>query len=90
VRSTRQQARVAELLYLLLALTAPLGHADFLSVFGKPQLDALAYLFMRLHGDGITVASVFWGLWLLALNLGREDEAAQYTRMTLFVPSTEK
>ena len=38
---------------------------DFLSVFEKPQLDALAYLFVRLHEQGITVASIFWGLWLL-------------------------
>ncbi|MFB3903547.1 MAG: DUF4386 domain-containing protein [Acidobacteriota bacterium] len=38
--------------------------ADFLEVFGKAQLDALAYLFVRLHGQGITVASIFWGLWL--------------------------
>jgi hypothetical protein len=39
--------------------------ADFLSVFPRSQLDALAYLFVRLHGLGITVASVFWGLWLV-------------------------
>jgi hypothetical protein len=39
--------------------------ADFLSVFEKRQLDALAYVFVRLHEDGITVASIFWGLWLL-------------------------
>jgi hypothetical protein len=38
--------------------------ADFLSVFGRPQLDALAFLFLRLHGQGIVVASIFWGLWL--------------------------
>jgi hypothetical protein len=38
--------------------------ADFLSVFEKPQLDALAYLFLRLHGQGIQLASIFWGLWL--------------------------
>jgi hypothetical protein len=38
--------------------------ADFLSVFGKAQLDALAYLFVRLHEQGIHVAAVFWGLWL--------------------------
>ena len=38
---------------------------DFLSVFEKRQLDALAYVFVRLHEHGITVASVFWGLWLL-------------------------
>src|SRR5258706_4818397 len=33
--------------------------ADFLSVFAKPQLDALAYLFVRLHNQGIIVASIF-------------------------------
>lgn len=43
--------------------------ADFLSVFGKPQLDALAYLFLQLHGKGITVASVFWGLWLFPFGM---------------------
>ena len=43
--------------------------ADFLSVFEKPQLDALAYLFLRLHGQGITVASVFWGLWLFPFGM---------------------
>jgi hypothetical protein len=40
------------------------SRADFLSVFDKRQLDALAYLFLRLHSQGIIVASVFWGLWL--------------------------
>jgi len=43
--------------------------ADFLSVFEKPQLDALAYLFVRLHDQGITVASVFWGLWLFPFGM---------------------
>jgi hypothetical protein len=38
--------------------------ADFLAVFPKSQLDALAYLFLRLHGQGINVVSIFWGLWL--------------------------
>ena len=38
--------------------------ADFLAVFNKKQLDALAFLFYRLHGQGLNVASVFWGLWL--------------------------
>ena len=38
--------------------------ADFLSVFEKSQKDALAYLFLQLHGQGISVASIFWGLWL--------------------------
>lgn len=43
--------------------------AGFLSVFERPQLDALAYLFVRLHARGITVASVFWGLWLFPFGM---------------------
>jgi uncharacterized protein DUF4386 len=43
--------------------------ADFLAVFEKPELDALAYLFVRLHSHGITVASIFWGLWLFPFGL---------------------
>ena len=43
--------------------------ADFLSVFEKPQLDALAYLFLRLHGRGLTVVSIFWGLWLFPFGM---------------------
>jgi hypothetical protein len=39
--------------------------ADFLSGFDTPQLDGLAYFFLRLHGQGINIASIFWGLWLL-------------------------
>ncbi len=38
--------------------------AEFLAVFNKPQLDALAFLFYRLHGQGLNVASIFWGVWL--------------------------
>jgi hypothetical protein len=38
--------------------------AGFLSAFEKGQLDALAYLFLRLHGQGFIVAQIFWGLWL--------------------------
>ncbi|MEA2603438.1 MAG: hypothetical protein QOF89_4430 [Acidobacteriota bacterium] len=43
--------------------------ADFLSVFEKPHLDALAYLFLRLHSQGIAVASIFWGLWLFPFGM---------------------
>jgi hypothetical protein len=43
--------------------------ADFLSVFEKPELDALAYLFVRVHEQGIFVASVFWGLWLFPFGM---------------------
>lgn len=38
--------------------------AGFLSAFEKGQLDTLAYLFLRLHGQGFVVAEIFWGLWL--------------------------
>src|SRR5260370_3990960 len=41
--------------------------ADFLSVFPKPQRDAFAMLFVRLHHYGVLVNSVFWGLWLIPL-----------------------
>jgi hypothetical protein len=40
---------------------------DFLSVFDQPQRDALALLFLKLHGQEIGAAMVFWGLWLLVL-----------------------
>lgn len=45
------------------------GGADFLSVFARPQLDALAYLFLRLHSQCIIVVSIFWGLWLFPFGL---------------------
>ena len=37
---------------------------DFLSVFDKPQRDALAMLFLGLHRQGLAVDEIFWGLWL--------------------------
>jgi Domain of unknown function (DUF4386) len=39
--------------------------ADFLTVFEKPQRDALGMLFLRLYGQGIVINEIFWGLWLL-------------------------
>ena len=42
---------------------------DFLSVFDKPQRDALARLFLNLRGGGFDVAAIFWGLWLFPLGL---------------------
>ena len=38
---------------------------DSLSVFDKPQRDALAMLFLDLHHAGELANEVFWGLWLL-------------------------
>src|ERR1700730_7665749 len=41
--------------------------ADFLSVFEKPQCEALAMLFIRLHHQEIAAAVILWGLWLFPL-----------------------
>jgi hypothetical protein len=41
--------------------------ADFLSAFDKPQREALAMLFLNLHGRGLVFSELFWGLWLLPL-----------------------
>ena len=43
--------------------------ATFLSAFDRGQLDGLTYLFLRLHNQGLQVASIFWGLWLLPLGV---------------------
>ena len=43
--------------------------ADFLAVFDKAQLNALGYLFIRLHGEGIFMNELFWGLWLFPFGL---------------------
>ncbi len=37
---------------------------DFLSAIDKPQRDALAMLFLRLHHHGVVANEIFWGLWL--------------------------
>jgi hypothetical protein len=48
------------------ALLAVRG-GDFLSVFDKPQRDALAMLFLTLRSRQNTAAEILWGLWLLPL-----------------------
>jgi hypothetical protein len=40
---------------------------DFLSVFDKPQRDALAMLFVRLRDQQNTAAEILWGVWLFPL-----------------------
>lgn len=42
---------------------------DFLSVFSKEQLNAMGMLFIRLHGQGIRVNELFWGLWLFPFGI---------------------
>jgi hypothetical protein len=41
--------------------------ANFLSVFDKPQRDALAMLFLNLRDRQNTAAEILWGVWLLPL-----------------------
>lgn len=55
-----------------LNLVAPLlllGGADFLSAFTKPQLDALALVFLKLRESGLGIVSSLWGLWLLPFGI---------------------
>lgn len=60
--------QLANLINQIASMTLTSG-ASYLSVFGKDQLDALAYLFMRLHSRGFEVAQVFWGVWLIPYGL---------------------
>lgn len=46
-----------------------LGGANYLSVFSKPQLDALALGFLSLNDAGNIVDSAFWGLWLFPFGI---------------------
>jgi hypothetical protein len=46
-----------------------LRSASFLSVFDKPQRDALAMLPFNFDSQGALVSEMFWGLWLLPLGL---------------------
>jgi hypothetical protein len=43
--------------------------ADFISVFDKPQRDALVMVFLHMHGQGILANEVFWGLWRFPFGL---------------------
>jgi hypothetical protein len=76
--------RHASLMVLLIVVSVPIAFlnelnsiaalvlvrgADFLSIFEKPQRDALATLFLNLHFHGYVVNEIFWGLWLLPLAL---------------------
>jgi hypothetical protein len=76
--------RYASLMVMLIVVSVPIAFvnelnsiaavflvrgADFLSVFEEPQRDALAMLFVKLHGQGFVAAEMFWGLWLFPLGL---------------------
>jgi hypothetical protein len=76
--------RHALLMFILIVVSVPIAFlnelnsiaalvlvrgADFLSIFEKPQREALAMLFLNLHHYGLVVAEIFWGLWLFPLGL---------------------
>lgn len=52
-----------------LAALRVLTDADYLAVFGKDQLNALAMLYLDLHSQGLLIVEIFWGLWLVPLGL---------------------
>ena len=50
-----------------LAVLQLLGDAGYLQAYADNQLQALAYLFLRLHDQGLLIAHIFFGLWLLPM-----------------------
>jgi uncharacterized protein DUF4386 len=50
-----------------LAVLQLLSGVDYFNVFPVGQLQALAYLFLRLHSQGLNIAQIFWGLWLFPM-----------------------
>jgi hypothetical protein len=52
-----------------LAALHVLTGAGYLGVFEAGQSNALAMLFLDLHGLGLLIVEAFWGLWLLPLGL---------------------
>jgi hypothetical protein len=50
-----------------LAVLRLLSGADYLKVYATDQLQALAYLLMGLHDQGLLIAHIFFGLWLLPM-----------------------
>lgn len=69
---------LAKLMLTLALIAVPIGVVNALNPIaaltvlkgvhpGAGRPDALAMLFLRLHGEGFGVASIFWGLWLLPL-----------------------
>lgn len=75
---------LASVMALLILITAPMAfiglanevatlafvkNPGILSVFDKPQRDALATLFISMDRHGALVAEMFWGLWLFPLGV---------------------
>jgi len=54
-------------LIIYIASQNMLSGADYLTVFTVEQLHAQSLFFLDLQMDGVIVAQIFWGLWLLPL-----------------------
>jgi hypothetical protein len=52
----------------LAAITFARG-PEFLSGIAQPQRDAFVLFFLRLHNQGLTLAQIFWGLWLFPFGI---------------------
>ena len=52
-----------------MAALALVRGADFLAAFERPQREALAMLFLNVHGYAFDVVEIFWGLWLFPLGM---------------------
>src|SRR5256714_14104521 len=50
-----------------LAVLQLLSGAGYLKAYATDQLQALAYLLLRLHDQGLLIAHIFFGLWLLPM-----------------------
>ncbi len=47
------------------AVLTLIGNSDYLRVFEAKQLQAQVLLYLKYYNNGNTIASLFWGLWLL-------------------------
>ena len=76
--------RQAALMVIFIAVSIPIAflnelnsiaallllHGDgLLGAFDAPRRQALAMLFVKVHGYGFDVAGIFWGLWLFPMGL---------------------
>jgi hypothetical protein len=50
-----------------LAVLRLLSGADYLKAYATDQLQALVYLLIGLHDQGLLIAHIFFGLWLLPM-----------------------
>lgn len=46
-----------------------LNGADYLNVFSTDQLQTMATVLFKLYGQGVYVAQIFWGLWMIPFGL---------------------